>query len=528
MPTNTAEAMTRLQEVLDGIRSGGEILSSVISLNETKSGGAISPAHLTKIKRFTRTDQDTENLYTFPVLMIDEAPTRNRVLYTGESQKKSAKSWAGTPYLFNSMGTNGGGLFGGSADHTLQAASQIARIYDARAVETPNRGIGTLGWVYTVTGTPRTEEFKALVEGGVLSEVSIHVQVPEGVICSICNDAFGNCEKKGDKIQHYPGETYGKKTCFMSTGTGKLTPLELSQVACPGSVEARILGDDDVEDYHIVPLKEALVGTREVINLHPLTENTMDKNQARAKLTELATAAGVKISEMIVKPEHKTLTETADATNWPEAKETTAATTCEKCKTEHAAGTECAKATCDKCKVEHTIGAECAKPKATALFEGDCPVCLRKSGPTTSGTESEQVAQIKSQFQESVGTVVTEANSKIAAAEAKGNEFKTKAEERDALLSDFVEMTVQEAIDKGQKKEIDRTPYRETLKTLSYAALKEIRSTLASIKKPTTEEATEQLRVGMEERARRDLGTRVETKDGVTQTTRRGRALFAT
>ena len=238
-----AEALNIAKRVTD--RTNEVVILSEVA----KSGREIPAADLSGIGKWTRSEIDPSKILTFPVLAIDTKPTRNNVQYSAESQKASIKKWVGTTFLFNSAGTNP--AFG-SADHTLQAASQVARIYKAQLVETPAGETGTLVWVYTVRGaSEQVDEFINKIESGILREVSIHVQV-EGVNCSICGCSIYDCEKA-----HIPGVKYGKETCVLQT-VGPLTPLELSSVACPGSVNAHVMRDDDSTAYKALPLREAL------------------------------------------------------------------------------------------------------------------------------------------------------------------------------------------------------------------------------------------------------------------------------
>ena len=213
----------------------------------SREGTAIASDDMRAIKRWTRDDISAERFFVFPVLAIDTKPTRNHVQYSAESQKASVKSWVGKTFLFNENGTNPSM---GGADHALQAASQVGRIYKAQLVKTAQGETGTLVWVYSVRGvSDGVDAFIAKIESGILREVSIHVMV-EQVDCSICGVAIQKCEKG-----HVPGEKYGNETCVLIT-QGPLEPLELSSVACPGSVNAHVLGDDDAAK--LLHLREAL------------------------------------------------------------------------------------------------------------------------------------------------------------------------------------------------------------------------------------------------------------------------------
>ena len=517
---NTQELLAQL---LEGLREGGDTLGSAVFLESSATGDDIPAAHKTKILKWMRQEpEDWSSVHTFPVLMIDTAPTRNAVLYTAESQKKTIKKWPGTTFLFNAHAANP--AFG-NADHTLQAASQMARIYDARLVKTPTGEIGTLGWFYSVEGIDQhVDGFIGKLEAGILREVSIHVQVPEGVICSICNDTFDKCNDNA-KQWHYPGEKYGSKNCYMSTGTGALTPLELSSVACPGSVNAHVMADDDVDNYPVTTLREALGGSREAIDtIRNQQEIIVDKAAARQKLAELAAAAGVSLKEAVANDENKELAESAA---FEEAElEVVEASDCEKCG--HAAheGSECS-----ACEAAKNAADPPEEEEAVHLFDGDCPACGRSKevAPVANAeADSAKIVKIRTEFQTAVQAVVDAAKEKAeatAAALASADEVKA---ERDALFSDLVEQTVTLAIERGVKPESERDACRESFSALSSQAVRELRTSYKMIEAPAAKTAAK-LVENMTERAQRLLGATVvvETADGKKTTQPATRARFA-
>lgn len=514
METSTAELLEKLQE---SVRKG-DVLSSAVLIESAASGKDIPASHLTKIGKWTRTEQAAETLHTFPVLMIDTDPTRNNVIYTSESQKKSIKSWQGTTFLFNHTAQNGGGLWGGSADHTLQAASQMGRIYESKLVKTPKGAIGSLAHFYSVEGIDATTDgFIRKLEAGILREVSIHVSVPEGVICSICNDAFSKCMDNSGEY-HYPGETYkkpkgnGKETCYMSTGTSLLTPLELSAVACPGSVNAHVMQDDEVEDYPVTSLREALGGSREVIHLiHQ--ENTMTDVQlaaARTKLAEAAKAAGVKIRDFIATEANKDLVESAQVTA-----ETVDALFPEVAPTEVPV-------------VEPPAVVTPPKAQSHLFADADCPVCGRGQEIAPVVAEPEATAALRTEFETKILSVIEKSDAAIAAANARVDAAETSNAAAQEMFNDIVAETVTLAIESGTKKEPDRNAYQEQLAALPYPAVREIRETLRA-SKTTTVTRKEKLVETMSERAKNLLGSTevVKTDKGTSRSATGDRARFA-
>lgn len=478
----------------------GEAATELLGEKVESATGKISKSHLAKINKWSRSEIDEDRLHVFPTLMITEAPTRNLVIYTAVSQKKSAKAWEGVPVLFNANAE--GGFFGGG-DHALKANSQVGRLYQAQAVKTPNGDVGTLGWWYAVEGI--SEELDAVIqkcETGIHREGSIHVTVPMGVECSICNDAFSKCNENAGTY-HYPGEKYkvGKKEvmCYMSTGTGVLGPLEYSLVACPGSTAAHIMGDDEVANYSPVNLREALGGSREAIDtiIPPRQENTVDKTALRNKLIEAAKAAGVSLREFVADEANKEQVAAADV------------------KTETLAEAfpdvdldEGKKKTTED-EDENDDEDETKEDKnPVALFEGDCPVCLR--GPSTAESlpadEAEATKLLREKFQQQVQVIIDKAKEKVDAAETAKTEAEKKATDFAALLEYLVNDTVTLAIDRGHKQSADREAYREQLASLPFEGVKEIREALNLASKPTAEAQRENVIKKLEERAKLNVG----------------------
>jgi len=182
----------KLTDALDATVSARPLFAEA-----SKSGAKLSADDVKSInRRWTRDNIEADRLVSFPVLAIDTAPTRNGIVYSAESQKASVKAWVGKTFLFNSTG---------GADHSLQASSQVGRIFKSQIVTTAQGETGTLVWAYSVRGvSQQTDEFIGKIESGILREVSLHVLV-EGVTCSICNVPAQDCEKA-----HQPGAKYGR------------------------------------------------------------------------------------------------------------------------------------------------------------------------------------------------------------------------------------------------------------------------------------------------------------------------------
>ncbi len=556
-----------LKDVLKSLSEDGDFSNSQILNEESKSGVKIPSSHLTKIRKWTRSEISTDLIHTFPVIMIDTAPTRNMVLYTEVSQKKSLKGWLGRTVLFNWNGSGNVGFLG-QADHSLQASSQTARIYDTRMVKTPDEEIGTLGWIYAVEGVdPIIDSFINKLNAGVLREVSIHVAVPEGVVCSIDEKPFASWMQKYDNkpedeekfcFEHTPGEKYGKKICYMSTGEGKLDPLELSVVAVPGSVNAHVLKPDEVEDYQLVSLKEALGGSKQIKESIMAVKNSKNKIGSVEALEEIANIAknagflSERVPGKLGSNEEKKSNVTDDDDDDDKGKKKEESK-CEKCGHESHEGS--CSANCNSCKEKES--AESLKEKkdkeeeekkkkeeeenknkekekesdppegdddtkknkkneeeeSVHLFEENCPACGggTKVQPLT---ESETIDKLKSAFKEQVEIIISAAKEKISAEKKKSKENAEKAGQYDEIFDLFVQETATLAVQKGFKKSQERDNYINNLKSLSFKAVREIRETL-SLNNNSREEKVEELRQSMMERAKANLGTSIEeTKDG--------------
>lgn len=530
-----------LEALLKAMKEHGDTVGSSILLEGSAEGSKIPSSHLSKIKKWTRTEQDPEKIHTYPVLMIDTAPTRNQVIYTEASQRKSIKGWRGITYLFNARGTSSG-FFSSGADHTLQAASQMARIYDSRVVKTPKGETGSLGWFYTVEGIDdTTDSFIRKLEAGILREVSIHVTVPEGVVCSICNGPFSECEEKSG-ARHYPGEKYGKKMCYMSTGEGLLVPLELSSVACPGSVNAHVMQDDEVENYPVVSLSEALGGSREVIQAIR-TENSMKTKEQIAedlqKVVEAAAQAGVSLAEagksikLVISTEAKKCAECGHEAHGSkecgsEGCECTGSKQSKKPDDKDEPKEDDEKKNSDPPEDDDKKSKKQADKPKYPLFEGDCVVCGR-SETQAPQDETEKIKEMRKSFQEQVKGIVKKAEETVRSLEDDMKVSQEKADQFDVLFDGFVAETVEIAIAIGHKKSCEKQAYHDHLKTLSYQAVKEIHDVF-KIKTKAVEPKSEKekLEQSMVDRAKENLGTQVVTdKDGRKKTRTERRALFA-
>lgn len=486
----------KLEELLKGTDwRGAEVFAEA-----AQTGKGISKSDLKAIRKFTRTDVPPEDLYVFPVLAIDDQPTRNMVIYSAESQKLSLRKWVGIPFLFNSSGNSD--LFG-SADHRLAASSQYARIFKSALVETPQGHTGTLVWVYTARNVDQhVDSFINKLDVGILREVSIHVMPTPvtGIVCSICKVPFS--DEKCQEKNHYPGTKYDGKMCYMET-SGAYTPLELSSVACPGSIVAHVMDDSEVASMAKLKLSEALHTS------FALGENDMSTT-ATPTAEELAAAEAAEAQRV------------ADEAAAAEAA---------RLETE-----EAAKKQADPPEEDAKDGDpdpddknKKAKKQSFVIFEGACVACGRDGQPANAEqkTVDEEISAIREDVAAQVTAIAEAAQTKVTAAEADRDAAIARAEQFDAIFKDFVAETVDLAIAKGIKESAQREGYTQELSALSYPAVKVVRETLAaSANKP--EEKRKQLVESMAERHNKLASTTqtTTTADGKTASTSE-RKMFA-
>ncbi len=438
---NKVEIATILKE-----RIGASILS--------EDSHSPSKGEINAIRKFTRRDLDEASVYTFPCLAIDTTPTRNGVIYSAESQKATVKSWVGIPFLFNSSAQSSG-FFSMGADHTLQAASQHARIYKSQLVETGSGNIGTLVWVYTFPDiSPAVREFVNKIDTGILREVSIHVLAKNGVECSICGEAFDAPDH-----EHQPGVKYGKETCYIKT-VGQLEPVELSSVACPGSLVAHVMDESEVSKYKLVSLREALCGS------HSPIEANMDKAKPLAEASDAPADGGKKDDD--------------------ECDESKDDDECDK-ESKNKKDTEDDPDDKNEDEEEQTDGEESKSGKGAnktgkpvgkqsfTLFNNseECPVCSRT--PTSEITE-EQKTQILSEYREEIEAkilvIVEAANKKVKEAEDRASALVDSSKDVLPMLEYFVKQTVDLAISKGLKRSECRESYSEEIRALGFPGIK--------------------------------------------------------
>lgn len=179
---------------------------------------------LEKIKEFTQTDIDENELFIFSVILCNNDIDR-------DFEKFSINSLNELKTLF--VGKTG------IKDHSMKASDQMARIFDTSVEKISNRK--------TLDGEPfyvlkakaymvKNKENESLIkeiEAGIKKEVSISCAMEKNV-CSICGK-----NKRYERCNHINGKKYDNKLCFSVLSNAK-DAYEWSFVAVPAQREAGV------------------------------------------------------------------------------------------------------------------------------------------------------------------------------------------------------------------------------------------------------------------------------------------------
>lgn len=180
---------------------------------------------LEKINKYTRREFQSDEIYTFSVVLCDNEIDRDNERFTADALQKLAVLFLGKTGIFN---------------HNMQAQNQTARIYDC-AVERDGERMTKCGESYSrlvakayLPKSEKNQDFILELESGIKKEVSVGCAVAN-VTCSIC----GADLKKGG-CEHSKGKSYGGKVCcaVLSEPTDA---YEWSFVAVPAQREAGVI-----------------------------------------------------------------------------------------------------------------------------------------------------------------------------------------------------------------------------------------------------------------------------------------------
>lgn len=180
---------------------------------------------LEAINRFTKTELQAEDVYTFSVLLCDNEIDRDFERFTETTLEELRDLFIGKT---------------GIADHEWKTELQTARIYRTEIVTEPAQktSIGTpycylKGYAYML----RTEENAgriAEIEGGIKKEVSVGCSIARSR-CSICGEELGSTS-----CNHILGAEYNGQLCYAEL-EGAVDAYEWSFVAVPAQREAGVM-----------------------------------------------------------------------------------------------------------------------------------------------------------------------------------------------------------------------------------------------------------------------------------------------
>lgn len=174
------------------------------------------------INKLTLTPLNTEDVFTFKLVMMDNDIDRHFERFSDSSIDKFAELFVGKPVI---------------KDHTRKADNQIGRIYAAEVVvkDGETTQVGTtyrqlVAHCY-VLNTDTNKDLIADIKGGIKKEVSVGVRVGKAV-CSICG-----VDNTKTYCEHYWGKEYDGDICHFTLDEAT-DAFEVSFVAVPAQPKA--------------------------------------------------------------------------------------------------------------------------------------------------------------------------------------------------------------------------------------------------------------------------------------------------
>ncbi|MCH3972933.1 MAG: hypothetical protein LKE53_09285 [Oscillospiraceae bacterium] len=181
-------------------------------------------ADLEKINAYTRRPFGAEEVYTFRLVLCDNEIDRDGERFSTAALEGLAKLFLGKTGLFN---------------HSMDARTQSARIYDTQVESDPGRRTGA-GELYSrltakayMPRTPGNADFIVEIDSGIKKEVSVGCAMGSAV-CSICG-----ADRREHPCGHENGKIYAGKTCCTVLSDPR-DAYEWSFVAVPAQREAGV------------------------------------------------------------------------------------------------------------------------------------------------------------------------------------------------------------------------------------------------------------------------------------------------
>ena len=167
-------------------------------IEKTAAGATITPAQLEKINSFTRRKLNTDDIFTFSIILCDNEIDRDGERFTCESLEVLAELYRGKTGIF---------------DHSAQAKHQSARIFDTEIIVDEHRQVPggeaytwLKAWAYMVR-CDKNHDLILEIDAGIKKEVSVGCAVGK-ILCSVCG-----ADQKQNACTHQKGESYGGIIC---------------------------------------------------------------------------------------------------------------------------------------------------------------------------------------------------------------------------------------------------------------------------------------------------------------------------
>lgn len=199
--------------------------SGEVNNTEKENTNILSENELELIGQFARKKLESDEIYTFSLILCDNEIDRDNEKFTVSALNKLAELFVGKTGIF---------------DHNMKSKDQTARIYSAEVITDSDRKTSD-GEPYTfikakayMVRTEKNKDLIAEIDAGIKKETSVGCCVRD-ISCSICgmNIKTHGCE-------HQKGKVYGGKLCcyHLSEPTDA---YEWSFVAVPAQKNAGVI-----------------------------------------------------------------------------------------------------------------------------------------------------------------------------------------------------------------------------------------------------------------------------------------------
>lgn len=192
---------------------------AVLKGAEVRRAEGPDEAAMAAINRLTLRELSPEEVFVFRVAASNASLDRDLERFTDKSLEDMARLYVGKTVI---------------SDHRWSAGGQVARVF-AAAVEDEAAGVRRLVLSCYAPRSDATKGFIEAIEGGILKEVSVGVQVKR-MVCGICGRNYIG----KDCCDHLRGQVYEGKTCTVELD-GVSDAYELSFVAVPANAEAGVI-----------------------------------------------------------------------------------------------------------------------------------------------------------------------------------------------------------------------------------------------------------------------------------------------